>query len=339
MLLLVLAALTNLIGLSLGGLPGWIQGWLDWLSSFAAVFLAIFIEAVPFLLLGTLSAAIVEVFIDREEIARWVPRSRFLGALAGSLVGFAFPAGECGVVPLTRRLISKGMPVATGMATLLAGPVLNPIVIAGTLAAFGPGLIFWGRLGLSLAIAVVTSLVFSLHHDPASLLRQPGAQPGLDFPSRPDANFSPAPPSAVTRPRFAEQVRRMVLVAVDEFFEMGSYLVLGAGLAAVIQTIVPPSALLNVGPGPLRSVLALTGLAGLLSTCSIGDAFAAQAFTATFTSGSILAFLVFGPMVDIKRVLLFLRLFKTRTVAYLILLTFLLTLIFTVFINYFGQGW
>lgn len=338
-LLLVLSALANLIGLGLGELPGWVHDWLDWLSSFAAVFLAIFIEAVPFLLLGTLSAAIVEVFIDREEITRWVPSSRFLGVLAGSLVGLAFPAGECGVVPLTRRLISKGMPVFMGMATLLAGPVLNPIVIAGTLAAFGPGLIFWGRLGLSLAIAVVTGLVFSLHRDPASLLRQPGVQPGLDVLSQPGANFLPALPSVVNRPRFAEQVRRMGLVAVDEFFEMGSYLVLGAGLAAAMQTIVPQSALLNVDQGPLRSVLALTGLAGLLSTCSIVDAFTAQAFTATFPSGSILAFLVFGPMVDIKRVLMFLRLFKPRTVAYLILLVFLLTLILTVFINYFGQGW
>ncbi len=337
-LLLVLTALINLIGLGLGGLPGWVNDWLDWLSSFAAVFLKIFIETVPFLLLGIFFAAIIEIFIDRKDIARWVPRSRGLSAIAGSLVGFALPAGEGGVVPLTRRLIAKGMPVSMGMATLLAGPALNPIVIAGTLAAFGPGLIFWGRLGISLAIAVVTGLVFSLHQDPASLLRQPGTGPGQALPSQPGANGLLARPPAGNTPRIADRVRQVMLVAVDEFFEMGSYLVLGAGLAAVLQTIVPQAALLNFDQGPLRSALALAGLAGLLSTSSAVDAFAAQALPATFTSGSILAFLVFGSMVDIKNVLMFLRVFKPRAVAYLVLLSLMLALVFTVFINYFGQG-
>lgn len=337
-LLLVLAAVTNLVGLGLGGLPGWINGWLDWLGSFAAAFLSIFIEAVPFLLLGSLASGIIEVFIDREEIARWVPRSRWLGALAGSFLGLVFPVSECGVVPFTRRLISKGVPVSIGVATLLAGPALNPIAIASTLAAFGAGPVFWGRMGLSLVIAILVSLIISLHDDPTRLLRhnrielrpQPMPQPAESL----STDFPPA-----ERPGFAVQLRRTIFVSVDEFFEFGRYLVLGAVLAAVLRTFVPLLALLDAGQGPVLPVLSMSGLAVLLSVGSTADAFIAQAFTGTFTAGSILAFLVLGPMVDVKHISLFLRVFKPRMVAYLVLLPFGLTLVFTVFINYFGQGW
>lgn len=326
---LFLSAALNTVGAGLEQLPAWIVGWLDLLSSFAAVFLGIFIEAVPFLLLGALASGIVEVFIDRAELARWMPRSPFLGALAGSLLGLFFPVCECGVVPFARRLILKGVPVSVAIATLLAAPVLNPIVIASTLAAFGTGTVFWGRIGLSLSIAVVTSLVFSLHTDPLSLLR-----PAESNPVQPPVLAEP-----VDKPAPAGRLRRALVIAVDEFFEMGRFLVLGALLAALMQTFIPQTALLGIGQGPVLSVLVMTGLAVILSVCSTIDAFIALAFTGAFSSGSILAFLVFGPMVDIKSALMFLRVFKPRTIAYLILLPLMLTLIATVFINYFGPGW
>jgi len=325
-LLLILAAAASLFGTALGRLPAWAAGGLDWLSSFAAVFLAIFIEAAPFLLLGSIASGMVEVFIGREDILRWAPRTPFWGALAGSLLGLFFPVGECGVVPLTRRLISKGVPVSAGMAFLLAGPVINPIVIASTLAAFGPGALFWGRLGLSLAIAVLTGLVFSL--------LRPSSAPLLWQTASPPAETPPAQ----ARPP-GQQLRRAVVIAADEFFEMGRYLVIGAALAAAAQTVVPQPALLNLGRGPVLSAAAMTGLAVLLSAGPAADAFIALAFTSAFTGGSLLAFLVFGSMVDIKNALMYLRVFGPRAAACLILLPFMLTLIFAVSLNYFAQGW
>ncbi len=135
---------------------------LDTLSGFAAVFLGIFIEAAPFLLLGTLASGLVEVFISREDLARWIPRRALSGAMAGSLVGLFFPVCECGVVPFTRRMLHKGLPLPAAVALLLAAPVVNPIVIISTLAAFGPGLVFWGRLIFTLLVAVVVGTLFGL---------------------------------------------------------------------------------------------------------------------------------------------------------------------------------
>ncbi|MEW6241612.1 MAG: permease, partial [Chloroflexota bacterium] len=96
----------------------------DGLPTFATVFLGIFIEAVPYLFLGTLASGLVEVFLPPNAIARFIPRRGGLAALTGGLLGLFFPVCECGVIPLTRRLIRKGLPLSAGVAFLLAAPVL-----------------------------------------------------------------------------------------------------------------------------------------------------------------------------------------------------------------------
>jgi uncharacterized membrane protein YraQ (UPF0718 family) len=127
-------------------------------------------------------------------------------------------------------------------------------------------------------------------------------------------------------------------IAADEFFEMGRYLVLGSLLAAAMQSVVPQATLLSIGKGALSSVLALLALAFVLSVCSTVDAFLALAFVNTFTTGSILSFLIFGPMVDIKSVLMFSTVFQRRGVLYLVLLPFVMALFLGVFVNL-NVGW
>jgi uncharacterized membrane protein YraQ (UPF0718 family) len=257
-------------------------------------------------------------------------------------MGVFFPVCECGVVPLTRKLFTKGLPLSAGVAFLLAAPVFNPIVIASTIAAFGVGKILYLRLGLTLVISTLTGLIFSAQRHPEQLLAPSALMPTSD---------SSLPSSAVldgaqaggggesgggegeSRPTLRDGIPQVLTVAVDEFFEMGRYLILGALLAALMQVIVPRSALLAVSARPVISVLALIALAVILSVCSTVDAFIALAFAGTFTTGSITAFLVFGPMVDIKSTLMFLGVFKRRAVVYLILLPLVMTILASVFIN------
>lgn len=327
-----------LIGAALGAVLLWLviqnlamgpfAGMVEGLSTFTTIFLGIFIEAAPYLLLGTLASGLVEVFINQDDVTRYLPRDPVRGALAGALMGVFFPVCECGVVPLTRRLFKKGLPLSVGVAFLLAAPVLNPIVIASTLAAFGVGPVLIGRLGLTLAIAIATGLVFSIQKRPERLLR-PAALASMSGAS----GLKIAEAATFTRPPFRAGLRRALFITVDEFFEMGRYLILGSLLAAGMQTILPQAALLAVSAGPVVSVLALIALAVILSVCSTVDAFIALAFAGTFTTGSILAFLVFGPMVDIKSTLMYLSLFKRRPVAYLILLPLLMTILAAVMIN------
>lgn len=311
---------------------GPLSGFIDSLSTFTTIFLGIFIEAAPFLLLGTLGSGLVEVFFDKDDLSRIIPRNPVAGVVVGGMMGLFFPVCECGVVPLTRRLFKKGLPLSVGVAFLLAAPVMNPIVIASTLAAFGAGPVLYLRLGLSLLIAVITGLIFAAQQRPEKLLN-PTAWAEISGASVDSPPLSAKQAGAGARPSLREGLPRALAIAADEFFEMGRYLIIGTLLAAFMQTVVPQSALLAVSSGPVISVLALIALAVILSVCSTVDAFIALSFASTFTAGSVLAFLVFGPMVDIKSTIMFLRVFKRRAVAYLILLPLAMTILFSVFIN------
>jgi uncharacterized membrane protein YraQ (UPF0718 family) len=208
----------------------------------------------------------------------------------------------------------------------LAAPVLNPIVIASTVAAFGWGKMVLLRMGLTLLIAVITGLVFSVAKSPWELLRPTEWEQGEDI-----LQLTPQ----VQNLSLSVRWRRVLLIAMDEFFEMGRYLVIGAMLAAAMQVFITQSIMLTVGQGPIISVIIMVGLAVLLSICSTVDAFVALGFVGTFSSGAILAFLVFGPMVDIKSVLMYGRVFRPRPVLYIILIPLLVSILSGLIVNYY----
>lgn len=287
------------------------------LQTFVTIFLSIFIEAAPFLLAGSIVSGFIDVFIDRETLYRFVPRNSVLAAFSGGALGLVFPVCECGVVPVTRRLYQKGLPIPMGIAFLLAAPVINPIVIASTYAAFGWGPILIGRVSFSFLIASFIGLLFYFA-PPEEVLRTEAAEDHCDH-DHPEGGRKTAWDALAT--------------AGDDFLDMARYLILGSMLAAAMQTLVPQPVLLALGGGAVTSILTMMLLAFVLSVCSTVDAFLALAFVNSFTPASILAFLVFGPMVDIKSALMFLSVFKRRAVLYLILLPLLATLFITVYLN------
>lgn len=292
------------------------------LNLFATVFLGIFIEALPYLLIGTLISGVVEVFVDRDQLTRLISNRAVPAAVTGALMGLVFPVCECGVIPLARRLFHKGLPLGAGISFLLAAPVLNPIVIFSTAAAFGWGSMLLWRLGFTLLIAIVVGLVFSIERDPSNILLG-------------SLGSSHEHHHAESGSSFREKIQRALAICADEFFEMGRYLIIGAMLAALLQTFIPQSALLAVGSGPVFSVLVMQLLAIILSICSTVDAFVALGFTSAFSFGSILSFLVFGPMVDIKSIFMYLQVFRRRPVFYLVILPFLMSLLAGILFNYY----
>lgn len=292
---------------------------------FTTRFLGIFIEALPFLLLGTFTSGLIEAFLRAEDLLSFLPKNRLVATIGGAFLGLVFPVCECGVVPVARRLFSKGLPVSMGIAFLLAAPVMNPIVFVSTFIAFGWSGLLVGRFVMTVIVAVAVGLVFALSARRADVLL-PSAM--LD-----------ACPVAQKRPTLAQGLAQAATIAASETFEMGRYLVIGCLLAAAMQTFVPQEALIAIGDGTVSSVLALQVLAFVLSVCSTVDAFLALAFVNLFTTGSLVAFLSFGPMVDIKSVAMFLGVFRRRAVAYLILLPFLMNLLGGVLINVLNRGY
>jgi len=307
-----------------------LMGVMDRLAGFTAIFLGIFIEALPFLLLGALASGLVEIFISPQELSRLAPQNPVSGALMGSLMGLFLPVSETGVVPLVRQLFSRGLPAAAAFTFLLAAPVVNPIVIASTAAAFGIGPMLYLRVGLSVLMAIFTGLMLARRWPGRSSLQPVAADPRYSPPAAPSD-------AAQTTARQA-RLQAALMIAVDEFFDMGRYLVLGALLAALLQTLIPPDTLLGISQGPVISVLVLMLLAVLLSAGSTVDAFIALAFVGLFSPGAILAFLVFGPVVDLKNIMMYRHVFTPRTVAGLISLPFLLIFASGVLINLLWAG-
>jgi uncharacterized membrane protein YraQ (UPF0718 family) len=297
-------------------------------QTFVTIFLGIFIEAVPFLLAGSLVSGFIEIFLKRETLLRFAPRRAVPAALMGASMGMLFPVCECGVVPVTRRLYQKGLPMPVGIAFLLAAPVINPVVILSTHAAFGWGPMLWGRLAFTFLIAFLMGLIFQR------------ATPQETFtPAVQQQMMLPATPEVSQRVTLRQGTPQALAAAGDDFLDMARYLIIGSLLAAAMQTLVPQSMLLAIGANPVMSVAAMMLLAFVLSICSTVDAFVALAFTGIFTPASILVFLVFGPMVDIKSMTMFLGVFQRRKVAYLVLLPASLALLLGVFLSLNVGAW
>lgn len=289
---------------------------------FATRFLGIFIEAVPFLLMGSITSGLIEAFVRPDDLVRFLPKNRITSTISGAFLGIVFPVCECGVVPVARRLYTKGLPMSVGIAFLLAAPFMNPIVFASTYIAFGDGRmeIFWGRFIITAVVAISIGLIFALFARPRDIL--------LPHSMADDDLSAPLP-----RPTLRGGISQTMTIANNEFFEMGRFLVMGTLMASAMQTFVPQSTLLAIGDGTVISVLVMQAFAFILSVCSTVDGFIALAFVNTFTTGSILAFLSFGPMVDIKSTMMFLGVFQKRVVFYLILLPFVLNLFAGVLVN------
>ena len=273
--------------------------------AFKVLFIGILLEALPFILLGVLLSALLQTFVSDETIARLTPKNPVPGVLFGSLLGLFLPLCECGMIPVVRRLIRKGMPPYIGIVYIFAGPVVNPIVFSSTYAAFrGDPAMAFARTGLALAVCIPLGLLlrrFLVRNplrsgirellSPAENQLRPGASGGLRF-----------------------KLEATLAHASDEFIEMGKYLVAGALIAALMQTALDPGLLSPLGSTPLGSHTFMMGLAFALSLCSTTDAFVASSLSGIFPRGALLAFLVFGPMVDLKSTLMLLSAFRTKVV-------------------------
>ena len=284
------------------------------MSLFTTSFMGIFIEGLPFLLLGALAAGLVKELFTVEDLSQWALKNEWLGALAGGLLGLVIPVGKAGAPPLARQFMRKGMPVPVGMAMLFAMPVLNPVVLAVTYSAFGFGLIFWGRIGLTYLIAVALAVLF------AKADRDDNFRP---VPDEEKTGPAPVPSAGFTK----STAQRVLAAAVDEFFDLGRFLVLGALLAAFLQSIIPTAGLSALGQEPLLSVVGMMLLAVMLSAGPTEDAWIVLPFVGILPAGSILAFLVVGPLMDIPQVLALRRVLRTRMVVYSALLVVLVTLV------------
>ncbi len=275
------------------------------------IFISIIIEAFPFVLIGVFISGIIQMFVTDQMIAKIVPKNRVLAVLYGSLIGALFPSCECGIIPIVHRLLKKGVPLHVAIPFMLTGPIINPIVLFSTFIAFGNNWqMVWYRAGFAIIIAFIIGIILSYQYKGTQLLDE-------------DEHDHHHEHATTLWQKFVGTLNH----AVEEFFSVGKYLIIGAFIAASMQIFVKTSVLMDLGQTKATSSLVMMLLAGILSLCSEADAFIAASFRGTFSTSSLVAFLLIGPMVDIKNLLMMYHTFKKKFIAVLILYIFVLVFI------------
>jgi uncharacterized protein len=268
-------------------------------AHWATIFVSITLAAMPFLALGVTISAAIAAFVPAGFLPRVLPDRPALAVPAAAVAGAALPGCECGSVPIARRLVARGAPAAAALTFLLSAPAINPVVMVSTAVAFpGQPEVVAARFLASLIAATAVGLVWARfgREELTSRARRGHSHDG---------------------PRLAV----LASTAQHDLLHAGGFLIVGAATAATLQTAVPRSVVDSVSEHGLVSVLALAGLAVLMAICSEADAFVAASLT-QFSLTSRLAFMVVGPMVDVKLIALQAGTFGSRFAVRFAPLTF-----------------
>jgi len=287
------------------------------LQTFTLLLLSILLEALPFVLLGILISSLIQVFVSEETILRVLPENNFLRLVLAALLGLVFPVCECAIIPIARGLIRKGMPPGPAIAFMLATPIVNPVVLLSTYNAFGRSVeMMLLRAGMGFAAAVIIGLLAG-GADADAVLKSSVASSGCAHGHH--CICGHAHGSHGGRKTARALAGEVLSHANRELRSVGMYLIIGALIASFMQVFVPAQTLLSVGAGPVTSILVMMLLAFVLSLCSEADAFIASTFTSHFTGASVLAFLITGPMIDLKNTMMMFGIFKAGFAVKLIL--------------------
>ncbi len=287
-------------------------------QDFALAFLSILFEGAPFILMGTLISGFIDIYLPAGTMDRFLPKNKVLAVLMAGLLGAVFPVCECAVVPVIRRLVKKGLPVSVALTYMLAAPIVNPITALSTWKAFqgqGAAMMTSGRLLLGFLIAVGVGLIVSRMKISSilkpslveSLAKDEAAKEQEDHHDH-DGNCCGHDHDHSHDHSHAGEGKLVAALrsAMKDFVDVAVYFAIGVTITALFNTGIAPGAewLDSLAGNPTGAPAALMALAFVLSLCSTSDAFIAATLD-KFSWGAKLAFLTFGPMMDVKLMFLY----------------------------------
>jgi len=351
-------------------------------------FVSIILEAMPFVMIGSLLGGLFEVFVSREWVIRILPKRKIYAVLLAGLLGLMLPVCECAVIPFTRRLVRKGVPFSTAVAYLLAGPIINVLVGTATLMAYQWNWhIVAARMTFGYVVAVSVALVIDRWFPGQTALLDPGtADPvshacacghdhGCDADEdEEDHGHEPEhshthdcecghdhdhgheethahdnEPSCecghdhehahehhehndshVAAESIWKRLADATNHACDDFLQVGQFLVVGAFIASICQTVIPRHMLQTVAGMPVLAIMLMMGLAVALNLCSGADAFVAASFRSFLPLSAQMGFMVLGPMLDLKLSAMYLSFIRKR--AFVALVVLMYSFVFTLMI-------
>lgn len=309
----------------------WGTGLAPELQNMSTIFLSIFIEGLPFILMGVLISSLIHVYVNEEMIWRWVPKNPVLSIPMATFMGILLPICECGIVPVARRLVQKGLPSYVAFTFLLSAPIINPVTIASTYLAFGDS---WEmvslRLCMAAGIAAAMGFLFLLFFSKTNVIREQEKQVAEKEEHSDKHSHSHGQTCSDhdhDHSHTGGKLSHSLYHAIFEFIDMGKYFVAGALIAAFFQTFIGMSAIKNFTENEGVAIIVMMALAFGLSICSSADAFVAASFRTAMGTGPLLGFLVYGPMMDLKNLLMMVGSFRLSVVLFFVGGTTMLTLL------------
>ncbi|MBW7572114.1 permease [Caproiciproducens faecalis] len=289
-------------------------------------FIGILMQAVPFLLIGALVSGLLQVFVSDETLVRMYTGHKWLGYPLAAVSGLFFPICDCGIIPITSRLTQKGVPLSKAMVFMLAAPSVNPVTIISTLYAF-PGQPQYAlyRVLLGSVIALLAGFILNVSH-----IRSEDVF--LTFSA---ACSCSAVTANVQGSGKAAKFESVILIAGQEFFSMGKYIVIGAFVCSVLQQTIPVSSFRSTGSRIILPLILMLLAAFFMSVCSTSNAFIGRSFLNIFPITAVMGFIVMGPMLDLSNLLMlssnFKKIFIVRLACTLLTIAFPVFLLFSVF--------
>ncbi|MCG8615155.1 MAG: permease, partial [Desulfobacterales bacterium] len=197
-------------------------------TTFSIIFSSIILEAMPFMLMGTLLGGLVEVFLSRERLVSILPKSPGRAIVLAAFMGMFFPVCECAIVPVVRKFIQKGMPLGSAVVFLLAGPIVNPLVFSSTLVAYSYS---WEtallRTFTGAAVAIgIGFLIHSVISDKDALL--PENHSGSDHCGCSDCGHDH---SDMTGQPLSKKLMAALSHGALDFYDIARFLIIGAFIA------------------------------------------------------------------------------------------------------------
>jgi uncharacterized membrane protein YraQ (UPF0718 family) len=287
---------------------------------FVRLFTSVVWEAMPFIVLGALIAGVLEEFLPQTLIGRIMPKHVLPAVVIGALLGLVFPMCECGIVVVMRRLLRKGLPLSCCIAYMLCGPIINVVVIGSTWVAFvghGYGVeMVLLRCGMGFVVACVTGLVVHVYYKKhgntlltALATPQAAALPLVDDDEKPK------------KLPLSQRIGNIAQTSLHDFVDIMVFLILGSLLAAIVKLYITPEQVETLSKDqPYLAIPIMMLLAVLMCLCSEADAFVAASFTNMHISAKI-AFLVLGPMLDLKLLMMFTRVFRLRLIVTIVVMS------------------
>ncbi len=276
--------------------------------------ISVIVEALPFLLIGSLIAAIVHIYLPEKTLRRFFVFPLPVQIIIAAFTGVIFPLCECAMIPITRNLIKKGLPIPTAIVLLMATPIVNPISVISTHVAFNatiPAMPIY-RVLLGVFVSICIGLTF------VGFKKEKVIKDADDSYGEGEFNVYYTEEKSGLLAHLLEVIQH----TKEEFLTISVYLVIGAVFSTCIYFLMPSSVVTALADNDFAAIPAFGLFGYLVSLCSNADAFLIAPFAGRFSIIALLSFLIISPIIDVKNTFVLLSMFRRKFSFVLLLRVF-----------------